>query len=192
MKVILNQDLASLGEEGDVKDVARGYARNYLFPRSIALPYTEQTIKLFEGRKEEIEGRKEQKRKDALGLKEKIETLSITIIMPAGTNGKLYGAVTNHTVAEELAKQGLEIERKRIEVPGNGIKTVGKYKSVVKLYGSASAELNVSVEAAEIKAEVKATHAQERHRKHSEPAKEGVATEDIAVKEKEAAESVAQ
>ena len=51
VKVILNKDLATLGEEGDVKDVARGYARNYLFPRGIALPYTPQTIKLFEARK---------------------------------------------------------------------------------------------------------------------------------------------
>ena len=62
MKVILNKDLAPLGEEGDVKDVAKGYARNYLFPRGIALPYNERTIKLFESRREEIEARKAQKR----------------------------------------------------------------------------------------------------------------------------------
>ncbi|MDR0654942.1 MAG: 50S ribosomal protein L9, partial [Treponema sp.] len=65
MKVILNKDLSTLGEEGDVKDVAKGYARNFLFPRGIALPYNDRTVKLFEGRKEEIEGRKAEKRKDA-------------------------------------------------------------------------------------------------------------------------------
>jgi large subunit ribosomal protein L9 len=153
MKVILNKDLAHLGEEGDIKDVAKGYARNYLFPRGIALPYNEKTIKLFESRKEEIEARKVQKRSDASGLKEKLESLSIEITMSAGPNGKLYGAVTNQTVADELAKQGHQIERKRIEIPGTHIKNVGKYKATVKLYESASAEISINVIGQEIKTE---------------------------------------
>jgi large subunit ribosomal protein L9 len=84
MKVILNKDLASLGEEGDVKDVAKGYARNYLFPRGIALPYTPQTVKLFEARKDEIEAKKAQKRQDAMGLKERLESLELSITMQIG------------------------------------------------------------------------------------------------------------
>ncbi|QQO08078.1 50S ribosomal protein L9 [Breznakiella homolactica] len=162
MKVILNKDLAPLGEEGDVKDVARGYARNYLFPRGIALPYTESTIKLFESRKEEIEARKSQKRQDAAGLKEKIEALEIIITMPAGPNGKLYGAVTSQTVADELAKQGYQIERKRVEVPGNHFKSVGKYKVTVKLYESASAELNITIQGQPVKEESRAPAADHR------------------------------
>jgi large subunit ribosomal protein L9 len=153
MKVILNKDLALLGEEGDVKDVARGYARNYLFPRSIALPYTEKNIKLFEGRREEIEKRKEEKRQDALGLKEKLEGLNLEITMTAGANGKLYGAVTGQTVADELARQGYQIERKRIDLPGLSFKSVGKYKVTVKLYESAAAEVSVTVLGQEIKTE---------------------------------------
>jgi large subunit ribosomal protein L9 len=153
MKVILNKDLATLGEEGDVKDVAKGYARNYLFPRGIALPYTESTIKLFESRKDEIEARKENKRKDALGLKEKLESLEITIAMPAGANGKLYGAVTSQTVADELSKQGFQIERKRIELAGTSFKSVGKYRALIKLYESSSAEIAVTVMGQEIKTE---------------------------------------
>jgi large subunit ribosomal protein L9 len=163
-KVILNQDLATLGEEGDIKEVAKGFARNFLFPRNIALPYTERTIKLFEARKGEIEARKEEKRKDALGIKEKIEELTLTLVMPAGANGKLYGAVTSLSIVDELAKQGFAIERKRIEVPGNAIKNVGKYKASIKLYGNASAELSVNVEAAEIKSEPKGS--QERRHRH--------------------------
>jgi large subunit ribosomal protein L9 len=155
MKVILNKDLAPLGEEGDVRDVARGYARNYLFPRNIALPYTETTIKLFEGRREEIEKRKEEKRKDALGLKEKLESLNLEITMSAGANGKLYGAVTSQTVADELAKQGYQIERKRIELPGVTFKSVGKYKAIIKLYESSAAEISVTVLGQEIKTEPK-------------------------------------
>jgi large subunit ribosomal protein L9 len=156
MKVILNRDLATLGEEGDVKDVAKGYARNYLFPRGIALPYTPRVIKIIEGRRAEIEARKEQKRQDARGIKEKLDAFELSISMPAGTNGKLYGAVTNQTIAEELAKNGFQVERKRIELAGNGFKSVGKYKAAVKLYENQSAEISITITAQEIKTE---THA---------------------------------
>jgi len=160
MKVILNKDLSPLGEEGDVKDVAKGYARNYLFPRGIALPYNERTIKLFESRKEEIEARKAQKRSDAAGIKEKLESLDLSITMPAGANGKLYGAVTSQTVADELARQGHQIERKRIELAaGANIKNVGKYKVVVKLYESAAAEITITVIGQEIKTESRSSSA---------------------------------
>ena len=145
MKVILNKDLSPLGEEGDVREVARGYARNYLFPRGIAVLWTPKTVKLFEARKDEIEARKMQKRADASGLKERLESLEISITMPAGANGKLYGAVTGQTLADELAKQGFQIERKRIELAGNSIKNAGKYKATVKLYENSSAEIQITV-----------------------------------------------
>jgi large subunit ribosomal protein L9 len=169
MKVILNKDLATLGEEGDVRDVAKGYARNYLFPRGIALPYTEKTIQLFEGRKDEIEARKAQKRQDAAGLKEKLEALTLTLSMPAGANGKLYGAVTVQTLADELVKQGFQIERKKIEIPGNTIKSVGRYKVFVKLYESSAAECTVTVEGQALKTETR-TSASQRGRRREMPA----------------------
>ena len=153
MKVILNKDLSTLGEEGDVKDVAKGYARNYLFPRGIALPYTPQTVKLFEARKGEIEARKAVKRQDAMGIKERLETLELSITMPAGANGKLYGAVTPQTVADELAKQGFDIDRKRIDLAAVSIKVVGKYKAAVRLYESSKAEIQITVIGQEIKTE---------------------------------------
>ena len=76
MKVILNVDVKSLGEEGDVKNVANGYARNFLLPRNLAVPYNEATVLMFEAKKAEIEARKEQKRKDSASLKEKLEAAS--------------------------------------------------------------------------------------------------------------------
>ncbi|MDR2184861.1 MAG: 50S ribosomal protein L9 [Treponema sp.] len=169
MKVILNKDLNPLGEEGDVKDVAKGYARNYLFPRGIALPYTERTVKLFEARREEIEARKAVKRQDAAGFKEKLESLELNITMPAGANGRLYGAVTNQTVADELAKAGFQIERKRIELPGNSFKSVGKYKVTVKLYESAAAELTIAVQAQVIKTEERVSPARKERRPRDVP-----------------------
>lgn len=152
MKVILNADVKHLGEEGDVKVVANGYARNYLFPRNLALPYNDLTVAYFESRKEEIEAKKEAKRKEAESLKEKLTATNIVIPMPAGSNGKLYGAVTSHTIADALHKEGYEIERKRIDVPGLTIKSVGKYVVTVRLYESASAELTVEVVSQDAKA----------------------------------------
>jgi large subunit ribosomal protein L9 len=174
MKVILNKDLATLGEEGDVKDVAKGYARNYLFPRGIALPYTSRMIKLIEERRAEIEERKEQKRLDARGLKEKLDALEISIAMPAGANGRLYGAVTSHTIAEELAKNGFQIERKRIELAGNAFKSVGKYKVAVKLYENQPAEITINITAQEIKTEAPAAKSAPRRgrKEHHQEIKE--------------------
>ncbi len=145
MKVILNVDVNHLGEEGDVKNVANGYARNYLLPRNLAVPYNDATVMIFEARKAEIEARKEQKRKDSASLKEKLEALTLELAMPAAANGKLFGAVTSHVVAEALAKQGFEIERKRIEIAGSTIKQVGSYHFNVKLYESQVAEVKLNV-----------------------------------------------
>ncbi|MDR1586505.1 MAG: 50S ribosomal protein L9 [Treponema sp.] len=185
MKVILNKDLSTLGEEGDVKDVAKGYARNYLFPKGIALPYNEKTIKLFEVRKEEIEARKAQKRHDALGLKEKLETLELPITMPAGANGRLYGAVTGQTIVDELAKQGYQIERKRIEIAGNSFKSVGKYKVSVRLYENSSAEIQVTVLGQSIKTETPQASARPGRRRREEAgvSRERAAEENSAARE---------
>ena len=175
MKVILNADVKYLGEEGDVKIVANGYARNYLYPRNLALPYNETTVAYFESRKEEIEAKKAQKRADAASLKEKISALNIVITMPAGNNGKLYGAVTAMTISEALAKEGFEIERKRIEIPGSTIKNVGKYSAVIRLYETTSAEITILVKGQE-QAEKEAAEAAAAAAKEAEkPAEEAKA-----------------
>ena len=145
MKVILNKDVNHLGEEGDVKMVADGYARNYLFPRSLALPYTPEVVAIFEGRKAEIEARKAQKREAAKSDKEKLEALALSVTVPASAGGKLYGAVSAQTVIELLAKEGFDFERKRVEIPGNTIKQTGTYKINVKLYENAVAEIHLEV-----------------------------------------------
>lgn len=154
MKVILNTDVKHLGEEGDVKIVANGYARNYLFPRNLALPYNDVTHAYFESRKEELEAKKQLKRNDAKSLREKLMSHLVEIPMPAGANGKLYGAVTNQTISDALKQAGFEIERKRIEVPGLTIKSLGKTSVLVKLYESLTAEIEVSVINQDAKAEV--------------------------------------
>jgi len=134
MKVILNNDVPNLGELGDVKEVALGYARSYLLPRGFALPYNQRVIALFEKRKAEIEQLKAKKRSESSDLKTRLELEEISLALPAGANGKLYGAVTNATVADELLKKGFSIDRKKIEIPGRVIKSVGNYKVAIHLY----------------------------------------------------------
>ena len=154
MKVILNEDVKYLGEEGDVKNVANGYARNFLLPRGLVVPYNDATVAIFEARKADIEARKEVKRQNARSLKEKLESASFEIVMPAGNNGKLYGAVTTTVIADLLEKQGFEIEKKRIDIPGLAIKSVGNYHATIKLYESQTAEIKFFVKAQETEEKV--------------------------------------
>lgn len=177
MKIILNKDVKHLGEEGDVKDVATGYARNFLFPRVLAYPYNDVTAAVFEARKAEIEARKDQKRANAASTKEKLEAVALEAIMPAGPNGKLYGAVTSVTVADLLAKEGFEIERKRIEIQGVTIKSTGNYKVTIKLYEAQVAEITLSVKAQEEKA-TPAASAGKKTRKSEEKSQETATSEE--------------
>ena len=147
MKVILNQDVVSLGEEGDVRDVRAGYARNYLIAHGLAVAYSKQSLLAFESRRNQIENRKVAKRTEAMGVKEGLEAVELKFVMPAGENGKLFGSVNSALVSEELAKQGFEVERKRIEVPENHIRLLGNHTVKIKLYGQEEASVKVTVEA---------------------------------------------
>jgi len=145
MKIILNEDVYNLGEEGDVCDVARGYARNYLFPKQLAFPHTKENIANFESRKASIEKRKEDKRQQALSLKERLDDKEVVITMNAGQGGKLFGSVTSTMIVEELLKEGIEVEKKKIDFKSQSVKMVGTYPVTVKLYENNEAELKLKV-----------------------------------------------
>lgn len=147
MKVILNSDVENLGEEGDILDVANGYARNYLLPQGLVLEYNTRNIAKIEERREAIEQRKNDKRTEAMSVKDRLETEDLAISMTAGRNGKLFGSVSSATIADQLAARGIDVERKKIEVPDKSIKAVGNYKVKIRLYGGAEAVLTVRVEA---------------------------------------------
>jgi large subunit ribosomal protein L9 len=147
MKVILTTDVVGLGEEGDIKDVAAGYARNYLLPRTLAVPHTRENLAALQHRMVAIEKRRDTKRTEALGLKERLETEEILFAMPAGENGRLFGSVSAAMVAAELEKRGYQIEKKRIEIPEHTLRTVGAYKARVKLYDREEASLKIAVTA---------------------------------------------
>ncbi|HKM07211.1 MAG TPA: 50S ribosomal protein L9 [Sphaerochaeta sp.] len=146
MKIILNQDVANLGEEGDVVIVKDGYARNYLLPTGAAVLFNKTNQALFVSRARAIDKRKKEKRTLASDLKSKLDQATITLVLSAGESGKLFGSVTSAMVQEELSKLGFEIERKRIEVSSHTIKMVGTYTVRIRLYEDESAVIHLVVE----------------------------------------------
>jgi len=148
MKVILNQDVIGLGEEGDIKDVASGYARNFLLPKKLAVPHTRAFLAALEHKRVSIDKRKSEKRLEAAGLKERLEAQEIRFSVPAGENGKLFGSVNNTNVAVELEKKGFTIEKKRIEIPEHTIRSVGTFKIRIRLYDKEEATVKLIVEGA--------------------------------------------
>lgn len=147
MKVILNKDYASLGEEGDTVEVKSGYARNFLLPQGIAVLNTKSNQSYFKAKAGAIEKRKEEKRLQARSLKEKLQSYEIKVVLPTGENGRLFGSVTAVMIQDILLKDGIEIERKRIEVPSHSIKTVGNYSFNISLYGGEEVSVKLIVEA---------------------------------------------
>ncbi|MFA6687971.1 MAG: 50S ribosomal protein L9 [Sphaerochaetaceae bacterium] len=174
MKIILNQDVPNLGEEGDVCEVKNGYARNYLLPSGAAVHYNKSNVAIFASRAAAIEKRKIEKRAAAATLKEKLDSLTLTIVVSAGESGKLFGSVTSSMVQEALAKAGVELERKKIEVATHAIKMTGIYHVRVHLYENEASLVKLVVES---EADVKKRNAE--------------AAAAAAVAEKEAAEKAA-
>lgn len=157
MKIILNQDVPNLGEEGDVCVVKDGYARNYLLPTGAAVIYNNANLAIFKSRAEAIEKRKIAKREASKSLKEKLDNVSLDLVVAAGESGKLFGSVTAMMVQAELAKQGFEIEKKKIEVASHAIKMTGIYTARVHLYENDSSVITLNVKSeAEVKAAEKA------------------------------------
>ncbi len=147
MKVILQHDVVGLGEEGDVCEVATGYARNFLFRTQAALPFTGHAMNLMQHRRVGIERRKEDKRAGATGLRERLENEELTFRMSAGASGKLFGSITNVAIAGELERRGFDVDRRRIEVPDHSLKMIGEHTVRIRLYENQSANVKVVIEA---------------------------------------------
>ena len=186
MKIILYKDVPNLGEEGDVKIVADGYARNYLIPGKFAVKYTKATEIELAQKQQAIARRKKEKSNNAADVKARIEVLEMELAVAAGEKGKLFGSVTSSAIVDYLQSQGIEIERKKVELPDGGIKMLGAHTVKVKLYGGEEAKLKVNVTALGDE-----KHKPAEDKTASEPEKtEAVAEKEASVKE-DAAEKVA-
>lgn len=149
MKIILCNDVVNLGEEGDVVVVKDGYARNYLLPTGQAVLCNKANLAVVASRAAQIEKRKAEKRAASASLKEKLDATTVTLVVNAGESGKLFGSVTSQMVQENLAKQGIEIEKKKIEVPTHAIKMTGNYTITVHLYESELSHVKLVIESVE-------------------------------------------
>ena len=144
MKIILRQDMDTLGLEGDIVDVANGYARNYLIPKGFALEANNQNIKLFETQKKKIEIKRLKAKEEAEKIREKLSDVMITISQKAGEEDKLYGSVTSMDIAAQLEKEGIVIDRKKISME-KPIKSLGEFEVPIRLYPEVTGSIKVSV-----------------------------------------------
>jgi large subunit ribosomal protein L9 len=144
MKVILIENLKDLGKIGDVVDVKDGYARNYLFPKKIALPATEENIKRVKKRMEEIQRRIEIEKMTLEELDKRLRELNLKIPKKCGEKDIIFGSVTATDIWEALSRAGFEIEKKKI-VLKEPIKRLGIYTIPIKLHPSVTSELKVEV-----------------------------------------------
>lgn len=145
MKVILLQDVKSVGKKGDVINAKDGYARNFLFPKKLAKEATEGNIKVLEEQKTSKKLKQDQELKQAKELAEKISNLTVRIVSKAGDNGKLFGSITSKDIADELNKQHkISVDKRKISMDGT-IKTLGTTTVEVKVYPKVSSSLNVEV-----------------------------------------------
>lgn len=145
MKVILLGELRGKGGEGDVVDVAQGYAENYLFSNRIAQPATPGNLKQLEERRAGIEKREAKRLADAHATKELLDGKSVTVEAKVGENDQLFGSITTAQIVDAIKAQlGVEVDRKRIG-RGATIKTVGKHPVEVNLYRDINAIVTVLV-----------------------------------------------
>ena len=147
MKVILNENIETLGHIGDIVKVAPGYARNYLLPKKLAVLATEGNAKALEHTKRQMEYKKNKALEAAKNLSTKLEALAITLTHKAGEEGKLFGSVTNMEIATFLKANGFDIDRKSIVLP-DAIKHTGEYSVPVKIHPEVATTLKVTVSAA--------------------------------------------
>lgn len=145
MEVILREDIENLGLAYDVVDVKPGYARNYLIPGGKAVLATEKEKGNLQTILDNLAKEQAAEIKSAQELADKINNTEVKITSKAGASGKLFGSVNNATIAEELAKQGIDVDKKYLKVPGGNIKRVGKYTINVRLHRGVEAELNVEI-----------------------------------------------
>ena len=144
MKVILLDDVVKLGRRGEVRDVSDGYARNFLIPKKLALSATAGNLKNLGHIKQQQEAKADRIKADADALRGRIEALTYEERRQASEEGKLFGSVTSQDLVDFLAKNGLKIERRRVQLD-EPIKTLGETSVPIRVHTEVIAQLKVSV-----------------------------------------------
>jgi large subunit ribosomal protein L9 len=144
MKIILQKEVDELGLEGDIVNVKKGYARNFLIPKGFGLEASPENIKALELKRKKIEVNRLKAREDAEKLKDTLSGMTVSFTHKAGEEGKLYGSVTSMDIAEGIEKQGIVIDRRKIELD-KPIKELGEFDVPVKIYPEITGSVKVVV-----------------------------------------------
>jgi len=146
MKIILKKDVEFVGEADEVKTVKNGFGRNYLIPQGFAVIANEPNMKMLNNRLKFKHRKEEAMLADYKAIAEKLATAVIKVGAKVGTTEKIFGSITTHHLCDAIkAQAGVEVDRKRVEILGEEIKTLGAYKANVKLHKEVSFELNFEV-----------------------------------------------
>ena len=149
MKLILLQDVKSVGKKGDLINASEGYARNFLLPKKLAVEATKSNLNDYELKQKADEKHKQEELDKARETAKQLENKEVFIKVKTGGNGKLFGSVTNKEVAEEIIKQtGLDFDKKKVSI-GDPIKMLGQRTAVIKLHPKVTAEVTIKIVEAE-------------------------------------------
>lgn len=149
MDVILLEKIQNLGELGQQVSVKPGFGRNFLIPTGKAVPATKQNVEKFEARRAELEKAQAESLNIAQTRAEKINELSITIAQKAGSEGKLFGSVTPHDIAEVATQAGVELQKSEVQLPEGPFRAIGEYEVEINLHADVNATLKLAVVAEE-------------------------------------------
>lgn len=145
MKIILLQDVKKIGSKGEVKEVADGYARNYLIPKGLAAEATAKALKELEIKKQNTARKEKEELEKMKGLKNKLEERQVVIKAKVGEGGKLFGSVTSKDIAEKLEQEGFKIDKRKIDLP-EPIRGLGIFQVQIKLHPEITVQIKVNVE----------------------------------------------
>lgn len=144
MKVILKEDVKSIGSMGQTVDVSDGFARNYLVPRGLAVEANVKNIRSLEHEKKVIQEKAKKVKNSVQDLADRLANITVVIKTKAGEEGKLFGSVTTMDIAEQLKNQGIEIDKKKISLD-EPIKRLGTYAVNLRLHSEITAQVNMQV-----------------------------------------------
>ncbi len=144
MKVILQKDIPNLGDAGDIKEVAEGFARNYLLPKKMVIVANESSKKAIDHQMKLIKIKKDKRKKTSEQLAASMSEIEITIAAQVGEEGKLFGSITSMDIAKELKIKGFDIDKRKIQLD-SPIKSEGEFKVSIKLEEGLSATVKVIV-----------------------------------------------
>ena len=145
MEIILLEQAVNLGRLGDLVTVKEGYARNYLIPQGKAQRATKENLAVFDQKRSELEAQQAQILSDAQAKYEKVNGAVIKIAQKAGVDGRLFGSVTHHDIADGLNAQGFEINKNQIQMPTGALKKIGEFAILISLHADVVATITATV-----------------------------------------------